>query len=463
MFSYQPLWETLTRRALGKSELGRLAGLSPNTIARLTNNQQVSLDSLERICSVLDVELHEVIVRTNKPSGNPGTFAPNKNEPIHRWFPYLEGYSRGLVEDELNTRPDCEVVYDPFGGSGTTPLVAAYKGKYALFSEINPVMRFVAETKLASLSHAARGRIDLHKIACYQDEALKRAKNARSNSSFSLGSFDRFFAPEELASIGDYKEMLADETDPIIQNLMKLALVSIAVPVSKMVRRGDLRFANERELAKQRLPFWCQMSDKLGEVHDDLASMQGRKVGKFDFISADVREAQLSECVDTIVTSPPYLNGTNYFRNTKLELRLLDYIVEESELSGLYQQGITAGINNVSKRRTYDSIDLPLLRSVLVDLAEHSYDQRIPVMVSGYFADMQGAIDRISEALRPGGTLSFDIGDSQFAGVYIPTQEILNYQLEASGLRKVDETVLRTRRSRNGMLLSQRVLRYEKL
>ena len=30
--------------------------------------------------------------------------------------------------------------------------------------------------------------------------------------------------------------------------------------------------------------------------------------------------------VDVIVTSPPYLNGTNYIRNTKLELWFLGYL-----------------------------------------------------------------------------------------------------------------------------------------
>ena len=53
--------------------------------------------------------------------------------------------------------------------------------------------------------------------------------------------------------------------------------------------------------------------------------------------------------IDAVITSPPYLNGTNYFRNTKLELWFLRYIQFENDLRFFRDQALTSGINDVKK------------------------------------------------------------------------------------------------------------------
>lgn len=77
------------------------------------------------------------------------TFEPAKSEPVHSWFPYLEGYASSFVES-LRRRfmPRATRIIDPFAGTGTTPLALATVGIDCGYCEINPVMRFVIETKL---------------------------------------------------------------------------------------------------------------------------------------------------------------------------------------------------------------------------------------------------------------------------------------------------------------------------
>ena len=48
--SYNKLWKLLIDQNMNKSELGRAAKMSPNTIAKLGKNETVSLDILVRIC-----------------------------------------------------------------------------------------------------------------------------------------------------------------------------------------------------------------------------------------------------------------------------------------------------------------------------------------------------------------------------------------------------------------------------
>lgn len=462
MVAYLPLWETLSRLGISKTSLAEMAGITPSTMARLSRSENVSLATIEKICETLNVQIEDVVTCENQRPFY-GTFRPNKNEPVHRWYPYLEGYSRQLVEYELRNRNLGDVVYDPFAGSGTTPLTAVMNGIDGLYSEINPVMSFISQVKLSATVRAMAGDLDLSRLRRWRDRiASTNFHDLMTYQGIPLGDFSRFFEEDGLMGIQFLRECIAEEIDESTRDLLKVTLASIVVPVSLMIRRGDLRFANTKERVKYVLPFQETTVSKIDELLQDLESIEKSKAGTFKFVSEDVRDSKLDECVDVVVTSPPYLNGTNYFRNTKLEMRVLDIIESENELGRFYQRGITAGINNVSSRREYACLNDMDLSELVESLQRESYDTRIPIMVAGYFADMKQAIDKIHAALKPHGVLSFDIGDSQFAGVHVPTHSILDRMIQQAGFAPLGETVLRTRRSRNGMTLTQRVMRYVK-
>lgn len=108
---------------------------------------------------------------------------------------------------------------------------------------------------------------------------------------------------------------------------------------------------------------------------------------------------------------------------------------------------------------TIDTV-LPVVEPYLEQLQPVSYDARISKMVAGYFRDMDMVIQKLSTSIKPGGLFTMDIGDSQFAGVHIPTHQILSNICTQYGFYLYDEEILRERRSKNGMILTQRLLRY---
>ena len=79
-----------------------------------------------------------------------GVFKANRDEPFHRWVHLTEGFSARLVAQELGKAPDARHIYDPFGGTGTTPLVAAEMGRIAGWAEVNPYLQEAARTKVAA-------------------------------------------------------------------------------------------------------------------------------------------------------------------------------------------------------------------------------------------------------------------------------------------------------------------------
>ena len=89
----------------------------------------------------------------NKTKKKAGTFQLNKTEAIHGWYSYVEGYSSCLVVNELEqlANENIHTIYDPFGGTGTTPLVAVQSGIRAYYSESNPFMLGVIDAKINSV------------------------------------------------------------------------------------------------------------------------------------------------------------------------------------------------------------------------------------------------------------------------------------------------------------------------
>ena len=385
-----------------------------------------------------------------------GTFSLNKSEPIHRWYSYVEGYSSCLIKEELHKllsmNSNIKGIYDPFCGTGTTALVASCQGISSFYSESNPFMLKVIETKINGVSAISKSHT-IFKLEKYLDWVPK----CKVQKYGSWNGFEKFFDSKQLDGLLTIKSLISDEEDQVIKDVLFIALSAIVVKVSKMTRRGDLRYATEKEYKAEDV-FKCFL-EKLQEIIIDIKNYGDRlKCGTVK-ICEDARDNQYVDAFDCVITSPPYLNGTNYIRNTKLELKLNDFISDEKELPVFHSKGIVAGINNVSKRTNIELI-LPIVKPYIEMLKPVSYDERIPKMVAGYFRDMDKVIEKLSISVKNGGFFTMDIGDSQFAGVHIPTHQILSEICSDYGFRLYDEEVLRQRHSKNGMILSQRLLRY---
>ena len=51
---YSKLWDILKNRNMKKIELQKAAKISGNILARLGNNEYVSMETIEKICRILD-------------------------------------------------------------------------------------------------------------------------------------------------------------------------------------------------------------------------------------------------------------------------------------------------------------------------------------------------------------------------------------------------------------------------
>ena len=58
--SYNKLWKLLIDKNMTKTQLRKRAGLTTNVIAKMGKNQSVQVESLYKICIVLDCSINDI-------------------------------------------------------------------------------------------------------------------------------------------------------------------------------------------------------------------------------------------------------------------------------------------------------------------------------------------------------------------------------------------------------------------
>lgn len=394
--------------------------------------------------------------------GGLGVYADNRTRPIHRWYPFAEAFSSELIHQALGDAQPDAVVFDPFGGSGTTALAAAELGFDSFFTEANPYLAWLAGVKVNDAAEASRiagGPSELRRLG--QSVAAGKVAKAAPPELDGLNARRGFLPPESLrVAIGALAT--ADDLPEALRELVRLAVAVCLIPASNMIRRTDLRKRRAGDPPPDDLRE--ALSAKLGIIADDLSTLDpSQRRGRAVSLGNDVRQLTgPSKGIDRIITSPPYLNGTNYCRNTKLELLLLGFIDSERGLEDLRARSIAAGINNMSKRRSSPTLSEAVER-VASQLDKVAYDVRIPALVRSYFSDMEQSLRRMRDASNDGCTLVLDIGDSRYSGVHVDTPDLLTGIAEGVGWKSVDRKQLRARRSYDGTPLTQDLLYFEAL
>lgn len=394
------------------------------------------------------------------------TFQSSKQFPLQNWYPYLEGYAPDFVEYIIDNyvHKEAKVIYDPFSGTGTTPLVASDLGYTAFYSEVNPLLQIL--TKIKSKARASKNKTKLINTIERMIPNLKKNILAQEEDQELKKTYLETFGQSKFFSDHVFSNILKTKTylnqiyfeDVLASELVTVAILGSLIENSYLKRQGDLRFRKGKELDEIKdIDYFETIIKKLERIIEDLRVIESRpaptlitedarKVGKLPFLG-----------IDAVITSPPYLNGTNYFRNTKIELWFLGYLKNQKNLNNFRRLAVTAGINDVSLAQSKE-VQNSILEKLLTTLEEKAYDKRIPKMVNDYFADMKVIFSGIQKQLNKNAVLAIDLGDSIYSGVHVKTDEIFIKVLTDLGYKFEKNITLRKRQSNNGQELKQVLL-----
>lgn len=379
-------------------------------------------------------------------------FDKNKDVLVHRWYPFVEGYSKEFIEDilqELSFSPQCAL--EPFCGSGTTPVELQNHGIRCYSFEVSPFMHLLAKVKLERTYDEKTLLLYRNRVA---DSLFKPIFNIREKEIIPFGDtvvkkegMKKWnFHEASLDGILDIRYAIRTEVDDKrYNNLFIVALASIILQASNLFRNGkclsykkgwENRIYGREEIHKLFL-------DKLDTVIIEdikVLSSQQSNVHNADLcFFGDVRKsiAQVPDnSLDLIITSPPYLNSRDYTDIYMLELKVLQLVNSHEDIRALRKNTFRSHVQvKYSEVKPIDNQRLEQCIAKMNCVQAKGWSPDIINMICGYFEDMENLFDAFSQKVRRGGVIYLNVANSAYFGIEVPVDLIICDIAEECGFK----------------------------
>lgn len=390
-------------------------------------------------------------VRLGRYSG-PITFRANELEPVHRWWPYVQGFSAEFVRGVLGgpAAASATTVLDPFAGSGTTLVEARRNGLRASGTELLAPAVLAARVKTTF-------ELEPEPLVRSADRLLRRASRASTGPFPFLRETRRQFSPRALRDLRRLRGVLPEEGRPE-DDALRLAFGRILIPSSRLHRSPCLGYA--RRPAGDLVDVPARFRSAVADMAEDLRALAPSRSEWGPSASVERRDARTAGwpagSIDLAVTSPPYVNGMDYVMNYKVDLAWLGYADSYRDLAALRSAEVAC--DNLPRSETAAYLPTagapdPWLHDILgrirTNLRNKGTYRRDDMhgVVHRYFADLVPVLRGVRTALVPDGRFLLVVGDSLIAGSYVPGDLILARIASSLGYRIEAVEVARTRRS----------------
>ena len=393
-------------------------------------------------------------------------FSDNKTRPLHRWVPWVAGFSAQFVQDCFATflkgrkKKPTPCVLDPFAGVGTTIVEALLNGFNSVGFEINPYAALGCNAKLNS------PKVNLETFETYIREYQGITTSGYHNGSILRPAAFETRIPFFSVSVEDQVLAFLHFTESIpqaeIADLFRVAFGSVMVSFSNYTYEPSLgsRPGAGKPLI-EKADVHSAILGKLSEMVSDIRWIKERfgntpcqgvsQVHNQDFLeSTDV----LPPCsVDLMVTSPPYMNNYHYVRNTRPQLFWLSLVSSPKELRKLEEANFGKYWQTVRGSKPLDlnfhHPELSRMLSILRQTREEKGAYGGPGWanyVASYFNDCHRFCRVLKRALARGGVGVVVIGNSIIQGHEMKTDMILADIARQSGLALMGVQQIRTKR-----------------
>lgn len=416
--------------------------------------------------------------KTTRTGFSDPAFASNKNLPIHRWVPWIAGFSSEFVGHALDTYLHGKgTVLDPFSGVGTTLLETVLRGHNAIGFEINPYAAMACDVKV----HAYRVDVSYLYDEITNFHAFYNAmivSDYKPHTPLPQGFKTRtdFYSPSVLYKVLLLQDFIQTIVSDEIQALFKLAFAATMVRYSNYSYEPSLgRRVSSGKEAISEFPVAEVVIQKLTEMANDIRWFQQHiqdeqiqaQVIPDSFFNYQTHLAP--ESIDLIITSPPYLNNYHYNRNTRPHLYWLGYATCPQDLKHLEVSNFGKYWQTVREQAHIDiQFDLPNtdLSERLAALRQLHPEKGIyggngwANYAASYFNDCYLLALGIRYVLKPGARALVVIGNSILQGMLIPTDQYFAKIAESVGLELVGIEIPRATRVGNSII--QSTVRVEK-
>jgi hypothetical protein len=393
------------------------------------------------------------------------TFKENTQHGRHGWLRLTPAYSVRLVERILSEFGErAQKVFEPFSGTGTTPLCAAYRGIAAVATDINPFLIWLGRAKAARYTDAQRRQLE--SIA---RRILARSAGGKTDAGKvpPIRNIERWWYGPELEFLSGLRAEIERSAAGPVLDLLKIAFCRTMIALSNAAfNHQSMSFKSAeapRRMARGRAALQARLSAQFeADIQVVSASTTDNPVGEVQIDEADARglgELGIAEgSCDLLITSPPYPNRMSYIRELRPYMYWLGYLEVAKEAGELDWEAIggTWGIATsrlLTWRPAGEFIPdylLPIVQRIR--LAHPKNGVLMAQYVHKYFEDMSLHFRAAARVLRSGGSAHYVVGNSTFYGQLVPAERVYVDQLLAAGFRHCEARPIRKRNSKKELI-----------
>ncbi|SFB75625.1 site-specific DNA-methyltransferase (cytosine-N4-specific) [Zunongwangia mangrovi] len=324
------------------------------------------------------------------------------NYSTHGFHPYPAKFIPQIAKELiLQYSNENDWILDPFCGSGTTLVESKLNQRNAIGVDINPLSSLISKVKSTKIDES-----DFSKIEDFKEKVLFdiNNKNYYKYPHFhNINHWFKDFIQKEISIVLHHLNSI-DESD--VRDLLSVALSSIIVKVSnqdsdtrytaieKKLYQGIVFKELDRALNKMSLKlneFNQEASNKIVKVFND----DSRKISSF-----------VNNKIDTVITSPPYVNSYDYYLYHKHRMNWLNLDYKKAQ-SGEFGSRNKHSDNNAG--------------------------------IDEYELALETIISEIRKVQKNKGYFCMVIGDGIIKGELIKANKISDNLMEKSGYTKVQE------------------------
>lgn len=378
-------------------------------------------------------------------------FNKNKKEPFHRWYPFVEGYSKEFIQSIVKEMDRNNLVcLEPFSGSGTTALELQNCGIACFAFEVNPLMYLIARVKLENGYELERFEYWYDYIVKERSKKIVELETEFNTLYQGEGKKKWNYNTDIGIAVEKLRQVIESISEVIYKELFKVALAAILLDVSNLYRNGKClsykKKWEDRKIVEKDV--FDKFDEKvLKELKCDIEnSITRTKINnKERLYNQDSRIGIANEVddnsIDLVITSPPYLNSRDYTDTYMLELKTLGFTKTSDEIKELREKTLRSHVQ--IKWNDTSNVNNELLENTLVELEEASkeiekWNDSIIDMVRLYFVDMQNIFRVLYGKMKIHGRIYFNVSNSAYFNVLINTLEICASIAEQEGFKVLE-------------------------
>jgi len=377
----------------------------------------------------------------------------------HGWLRLTPAYSVKIVEELISQCHRPMRVFDPFCGTATTALSAAYHGHEGVTTDINPFLVWLGQAKAA---YCPATVITATRHACTRAIGLVKKKDVAPSPAPPIHNIDRWWSPAALDFLCTLRAAIDASTRPqsLERTLLVVAFCRTLIALSNAAfNHQSMSFKNDNQFP---FPLEFDMGERFTEnVRFVLKGAAENPDGSTKVILGDSRNpaAVVDGHFDRVITSPPYANRMSYIRELRPYMYWLGFLVNGRDAGELDWTAIggTWGIATsrlIEWERPPGRFHHPLLDAALDGIAHHDNKSGriLANYVAKYFDDMWLHFQGLTPLLAPKAELHYVVGNSTFYGILLPTEKIYAAMLERLGFKSIACRPIRKRNSKKELV-----------